>query len=61
MTVSGRPDDLTGRLWPGEQLAADGAESRVPAEVYLATADLADGARVPAVAPARRGRQRRPW
>ncbi|MGX9889806.1 hypothetical protein [Streptomyces sp. NPDC002276] len=43
VTVPGRPDDLTGRLRPGEQLTADGTELQVLAEVYLETADLAGG------------------
>ncbi|WP_328683498.1 hypothetical protein [Streptomyces sp. NBC_00343] len=41
VTIPGRPDDLTGRLHPGEQVTADGAELQVLAEVYLETADLA--------------------
>ncbi|WP_405947842.1 hypothetical protein OG588_15760 [Streptomyces prunicolor] len=41
VTVPGRPDDLTGRLRPGEQVTAEGTELQVLAEVYLETADLA--------------------
>lgn len=44
VTIPGRPDDLTGRLRPGEQVAAEGAELQVLAEVYLETADLAEEA-----------------
>ncbi|MFJ9897588.1 hypothetical protein ACIQPR_30100 [Streptomyces sp. NPDC091280] len=40
VTVPGRPDDLTGRLRPGEQLTDGGGELQVLAEVYLETADL---------------------
>ncbi|WP_019064176.1 hypothetical protein [Streptomyces prunicolor] len=41
MTIPGRPDDLAGRLHPGEQVAAEGSELQVLAEVYLETTDLA--------------------
>lgn len=38
VTIPGRPDDLTGRLHPGEQVAAEDAELQVLMEVYLETA-----------------------
>lgn len=41
VTIPGRPDDLTGRLHPGEQVTAEGTELQVLAEVYLETTDLA--------------------
>lgn len=41
VTIPGRPDDLPGRLHPGEQVATEGTELQVLAEVYLETADLA--------------------
>ena len=44
VTIPGSPDDLTGRLRPGEQVTADGAELQVLAEVYLETADLEEEA-----------------
>ena len=44
VTIPNRPDDLTGRLRPGEQLTTGETELQVLAEVYLETADLAAGA-----------------
>jgi hypothetical protein len=41
VTIPNRPDDLPGRLHPGEQLTAGGVELQVLAEVYLETTDLA--------------------
>jgi len=41
VTIPGRPDDLAGRLHPGEQVTAEGSELQVLAEVYLETTDLA--------------------
>ena len=41
VTVPGRPDDLGGRLRPGEQIRPGDVELRVLAEVYLETDDLA--------------------
>jgi hypothetical protein len=43
VTIPNRPDDLTGRLRPGEQLTVGETELQVLAEVYLETADLAGG------------------
>lgn len=43
VTIPNRPDDLTGRLRPGEQVTVEGVELQVLAEVYLETADLTDG------------------
>ncbi|MFD4553019.1 hypothetical protein ACFWP5_01640 [Streptomyces sp. NPDC058469] len=44
VTIPNRPDDLAGRLRPGEQFTAEGTELQVLAEVYLETADLAEEA-----------------
>ncbi|MEV8539195.1 hypothetical protein [Streptomyces sp. NPDC051572] len=41
VAIPGRPDDLTSRLHPGEQVTVEGTELQVLAEVYLETADLA--------------------
>ncbi|WP_043676664.1 hypothetical protein [Streptomyces xylophagus] len=42
VVIPNRPDDLTGRLRPGEQVTVEGTDLQVLAEVYLETADLAD-------------------
>jgi hypothetical protein len=44
VTIPNRPNDLAGRLHPGEQLTTGETELQVLAEVYLETADLAEGA-----------------
>ena len=44
VTIPNRPNDLAGRLRPGEQLTTGETELQVLAEVYLETADLAEGA-----------------